>query len=115
MATELSGRELFVLIAALFGSAGPVASSAADTGLLSSIGTLDNLRRLGHSCRSLLPADTNKLQELAGFDAGRAVNVQLAAFITKREADFRSGKILLIEGWVFAEAECALAALCAQP
>lgn len=73
----------------------------------------DLLALLGARCAALLPRDTAALTELAGISAAHG-DTLLDAFAARRAADFRAGRVHSIDGWLMAEAECALCVLVAQ-
>ena len=113
----LNRRHLIRMTAALAGTA-LLPGSGQTAHLNRFISLLDNPEAacaLGLRCAGLLPDDSGTLQRLAGFSAMQTNAEALAReFAAKRQADFLHGRVHTVDGWVMAEAECALCRLLAN-
>jgi len=87
--------------------------SAAELGAL--LSQTELLAALGEHCKTFMPGEPHSLIALAGLTrACSDSRTALAAFAAQREQDFRSGRVHTVDGWIMAEAECALCVLVAQ-
>ena len=76
--------------------------------------THHGLKRIGEQSLASLASAEDQLTKIAGIsDVPMNDRDLLTAFDTKRKEDFRRGRIKTINGWVMADAECALCALIA--
>jgi hypothetical protein len=116
----LNRRNLIQLIAALSGTqlaGGYLTAHAAhsELQLAAALGDPALLGAFGTHCFAAMPLARPVLLEKCGLaivqDA--AVSDQLQAFAERRRADWQLGRIVTVDGWVLAEAECALCGLIA--
>lgn len=85
-------------------------------GLHSLFNDVDALSAIGPHILALLgQPDQATLLAMAGLPDVQQTPAEalLQSFADKRQADFRSGRIHIVNGWVMAEAECALCAVLA--
>lgn len=69
---------------------------------------------LGRESLARLPDNEKMLLQISGLSKTDSNDdVLLQSFAAKRHEDFSRGRTLTINGWVMAEAECALCALIA--
>ena len=73
------------------------------------------LRALGQRCKQYLTTDIDSLLQIAGLLDTEAATAELVEhFAAKRADDFRHGRLITVDGWLMAKAECALCALVAR-
>jgi len=113
----LNRRQLLKLVATIAGSqliALQPMQSLAGQRLSSLFNSPDALRLLGRTCLAKLPDNNQALLLMSGLNKTLSNDDELLqSFATKRHEDFSHGRILTIDGWIMAEAECALCALIA--
>lgn len=72
------------------------------------------LAALGARCAALLPSQHAQLTALAGLTDTDSNAGLLNRFVARRADDFRAGRVHTVDGWLMAEAECALCVLIAR-
>ncbi len=104
LATSLAGAQLL-----------PPAITGNSVGArLQTLFTNPGLRRLGKQSLTALDCPASDLSVLAGVNHSANSDAELLhAFTRQRKADFLAGRIKTVNGWVMADAECALCALIA--
>ena len=112
----MNRRQLLTLAATLAGS--QLAARLPGTNLkqarLAALFNDGRLSELGQQCLALFPANPEQLAQYIGLAGAETTDQSITgAFAVKRTADFRAGRIHNVNGWIMAEAECALCALLA--
>lgn len=116
----MNRRQLLQFCAALAGASLPAASAGAPAPLHGELAALLGepklLRAFGARCRQAMPLGRAELQARCGLDelAAGPTERQLQAFVAQRRSDLQTGNITTVDGWVLADAECALCALIAS-
>jgi hypothetical protein len=113
---QLNRREI-LLFAATVAGGGSITYGLARPNKHASVarlfGDVTYMELIGAECAKALNMQANELQQAAGLAGHQSQSELLHSYATKREQDFLSGRIVTVNGWILAEAECAVCALVA--
>ena len=113
---QLNRREILFFAATVSGG-GSITSGLARPNKHASVarlfGDVTYMELIGAECAKALNIPANELQQAAGLVGQQSQSELLHSYAIKREQDFLSGRIVIVNGWILAEAECAVCALVA--